>query len=85
MTKLKLSLLENQIQSQGSLILASELAKLQKLKKLSLDFFRFFINSFDILKRLINSNELGDLGVENLSSKLASIKSLKAIKLNLAK
>jgi len=39
-SKIKLSLLGNQIQAHGSLVLASELAKLQQLKKLSLDFFR---------------------------------------------
>ena len=39
-SKVRLNLLGNQIQSQGSVILASELSKLQNLKKLSLDFFR---------------------------------------------
>lgn len=39
-SKVKLSLLGNEIQNQGSLILASELTKLQNLKKISLNFFR---------------------------------------------
>lgn len=52
-SKIKLNLLGNQIHSQGSVILASELSKLQKLKILSLDFFRFYYISIMIFSIII--------------------------------